>query len=104
MSIKTWLAKRAAYHRLKRFIEEGLSRSLSRKETQMLKKLFYGIFGTSWRTTVAGWAATLGLGNVAGYFKPDGKPNWIVIGGSVFAAIFARLAKDSDVTGGTRPQ
>ena len=105
MSFKTWLAKRVAYRKLKRFIEEGLSRSLSRKENRMLKELFYKIFGTSWKTTVFGWLATLvGVTSTVGWFGPDGKPNYGVIAASLLAAIVFRKAKDSDVTGGTRPQ
>lgn len=63
------------------------------------------ILGSSWITTVLGWIATyLGVTSTVGWFKPDGSPNWLVIGFAVVAAAFARKVKDGNLTGGTVSQ
>ena len=102
--IAFWFAKRAVYKQAVRWLATTIGRPLTRKEKAMLQKLFLTIFGASWVTTVAGWAATaVGITSTVGWFTADGKPNYGVIFFAVLAAIFSRQTKDSDVTGGTRP-
>lgn len=61
------------------------------------------ILGTSWMTTVLGWiASALGV-SVAGWTKPDGTINWVAVGMGILVAAFARMTKQTNVTGGTTP-
>jgi uncharacterized membrane protein YbaN (DUF454 family) len=102
--IARWLARREAYKQAVRWLSKSIGRPLTRKEKAMLQKLVLTIFGSSWQTTVLGWAATaVGITSTVGWFTPDGKPNYGVIVLALLAAVFSRQVKDASVTGGTRP-
>ena len=88
---KLWIAKVGFL----RWVASTIGRPLSKKEKQMLGK----IFGTSWMTTILGYLAGATGGTVAGWTKPDGSINWLAVAIAVILAALGRVSKDVTATG-----
>lgn len=61
-------------------------------------------FLANWRTTLAGVLAGGIGGSIAGYTNPDGSINWKALLIAVALAALGAMAKDHNVTGGTKAQ
>lgn len=74
------------------------------KEKKQMLELIKKLLGASWEVTIIGWFATaLGVTSTVGWTKPDGTINWAAVGLAVLGAIFSRMTKQSNVTGGSVP-
>ena len=95
-----WKQSLAAWYITRRIVK---ATGLHGKEKKEMLELLKRLLGASWITTVLGWvAAALGV-SAAGWTKPDGTINWMAVGLGILVAAFARMTKQSNVTGGSVP-